>query len=89
MAESTQAVLCPAGAWTLIADSKASVSFQWREEMVYGKWVFGAAAPAVGTADYFTLRPKQPANLNDLSAGTKVWAMPIGGTDLTMETVTP
>jgi hypothetical protein len=89
MAISTPAILCPAGEWTLVADGKASVALQWREEMVYGKWTAAASAPDIGTNDYWTLRPKAPACLNDLPAGTKIWAMPAGGVDLTLEVVEP
>jgi hypothetical protein len=91
MAETVTAVDCPAGEYTLIAEDVASVAFQWREDLpsAYGRWTFAASQPSDDIEDYWTLRPKQPANLNGLSVGVKVWAMPVGSDDLVMEVVTP
>lgn len=90
MVATVTAITCPAGEWTLISDGKASVAFQWRGEGAFGRWVIGqAAAPAVDTTHYMTIRPKSPQSLNDLALGDKVWAMPEGGASQIMEVITP
>jgi hypothetical protein len=89
MAETTPAVTCVADDWTLVSDGNTSIAFKWREEMVIGKWTFGAVKPDLDTIHYWTFGPKAPQNLNDLSAGARIWAMPIGGDDLVLETVIP
>jgi hypothetical protein len=89
MSESTPSISCPADEWTLVSDGNTGISFKWREEMVYGKWTFGAVMPDVDTLDYWTFGPKAPQNLNDLSVGAKIWVMPEGGEDLVLERVIP
>jgi hypothetical protein len=89
MAESTPAVICPAGEWTLISDGNASISFQWRDDDAIGRWTFSDTTPAIGTADFVTLRPKQPANINQLSSGARIWVLPEGTSDRVVETIIP
>lgn len=89
MAETVTMVPCISGEWTLIADNKSAVAFQWRDDTAYGKWTFGSTLPDAETDDFWTLRPKAPQSLNQLSSGVKIWAMPFGSEDLDMEVVTP
>lgn len=89
MAETITAVTCLAGEWTLIAENVSTVCFQWRSEVSYGRWTFGATEPDADTEHYWTLRVRTPQSLNELSAGTRIWAMPNGGAALVMEVATP
>lgn len=89
MAESITAVECLPGEWTLIAENVSTVCFQWRSEIAFGRWTFGSSEPAPDIQNYWTLRVRTPQSLNELTAGTKVWAMPNGGAPLIMEVAKP
>ena len=89
MAESVNAIACAGNQWTLISQGKASVAFQWRGDTDYGKWTFGTSLPDNATPHFWTLRPKSPQSLNQLTIGTNVYAMPFGDETQIMEVVAP
>jgi hypothetical protein len=83
---------CAPGVWTPITDGDVSAVLQWRSETVTGKITItqsGGDDPAVNTDHYWTLRPKTPVSINDMSIGDIIWAMPVGTATLKLEVILP